>query len=209
MGKKQLLGAALLLSNGVASANCWTECIVPNPWGGCIKEIKVCDIGNPGTAIGSLDNDIKRATIGIVDAWHKVYGEVPDHIRRILNRYPITFITTIYPDTRAWALAAWALEEIVAKSKDRAEQSEPYIRGAPDWKKELIFRAEGYIFGEDVTEITTKDWNSPAAMPYRDKYQDIMQRFLDCTAVAQTLAPDGEQCFKTFKREVHHRSDEE
>lgn len=200
--KKKLMALALF-SATAAQANCWHECVFANPINGnCLKEIKVCDIADPGRAFASWDNDIQRVTSGIVATWHQVYGGLPAHFRHVLNNYPLTIACLISPETRAFALVAGMLEGIGHNTKRRIKDAEPIIQRAPDWKKNLIDEAVAYLFVTEAGTLATTDWNSREAQPYRDKYGVAYEEFLTCIDHAPNLNPEGEDCSWDFKTKV-------
>lgn len=184
---------------GVSLGNCWMECVVPNPIsGGCGKEVKVCDIGDPGQAAASLGNDIKDAENRIVAIWHNAWGDVPVPLRTVLEEYPITIACVIFPQTRGYALVVGALEGMVAHAKDRTDQAQPIMATAPDWKKQDIALALRYVTMLEGGDVSVTDWNAPNAAPFRDRYALPYSEFLTCISAAQDITA-GSNCYRAFQ----------
>lgn len=193
-GKLLYLAVGMTTFGAVASANCWNECGLPNPFGGCGKYVKVCDVENPGRAAASLGNDIKDAENRIISDWHDAYGDVPQPLRQVLDDYPIAIICALVPETQAYTLAVAAVETLVANSKARSQEAAPVLERAPDWKKPIILSGEKLLMQQDISYINFKDWNDPNAQPMRNRFGAVHAQFLSCIDSAQDL-PSGKACY--------------
>lgn len=201
MRKLSFLGASLVAVTlaGTAKANCWEECVLPL-FGGCAKSVKVCDIRDPGRAAASLYEDTHAATSRILAGWHNIWGEVPEPIRVVLERYPVTILATIYPETREFALVIGALENYVRRALDRAKDSKSESEGKPEWYKQLYIRAQKDLLLTEGLPTSRARYDEQLS-PDLSKYDHPWENFRRCMAGLPT-EEKGEQCYKNFRIEL-------
>lgn len=203
MSKKVLIGATLLAASmsGSALANCWQECVLPNPIsGGCGRYVRVCDVGDPGRAVASLTGDVQAASNRIVAGWHDAWGQVPQPIRSVLEQHPLAIIAIIYPETRAYFLAVAAIEEYASRAIRRAQESSHDVEGKPDWYQQYYVQAQVTMLMAEMLPVERARYTEELS-PDLAKYDGPWGAFRGCMQQAAE-EPQGNTCFKNFKRQV-------
>lgn len=196
---------ALLLSSTGAYAGCWRECVLPNPIsGGCGRYVKVCDVENPTTAAMSLGADINRTKNNIISGWHRVWGFVPEGLRHALEKYPITILTAIHPETRAYFLVVSALENYAHRVISRAEQSKQVmdqtLSGQAPWKQGLLESGQDLLLFLEGKDVGMTDYNENLS-PDLSKYDGAWNTFLHCMRGAQ-VQTEGKACYDQLRRDA-------
>lgn len=183
----------------IARADCWNECIARNPLnGGCVARTKVCNVEDAERAAQSLGSDVHKGYQRLQSTWHGLYGQVPPYLRHVLNRYPITIATVVYPGTREYAMVAWTIEKYFNAAESRAQEVQPVYQTAPDWKKLWIVRAQGLLLEKGGLEILgITDWNAPEAQSAKVEYEEQWTTFVNCIDAAQSNEA-GLACYRAL-----------
>lgn len=182
------------LASTPSFGNCWFECTMINPiTGKCVAKVRMCDVENPAKAVVDFRDGIYEGLEQLGQEWRNLWGSIPDNMRHFLENYPITLITTIYPDTRAyWAVAA-TIESYYVRQKDRAKSLDEVIKGAPEWKQKSGYNGYLLLAVYETGRIGAHDFNAEAFDPIGSRFDGVWASFLNCLRGANS-PENGTQC---------------
>lgn len=165
-------------------AECHLKCVSRNPFNGrCITKINVCDIGSPADWVEQSKNEVNRTTKGLQDAWHDVYGVLPEETRNILNTHSFTILGASFGGLEGAALGT-AVDELLLRTRLRLQRTKQHIENSPSWKAAI------YHAGEQIAAMKDGDIvfsGQASKLDFTSKISPFYEDFLTCVDAAQDI----------------------
>jgi hypothetical protein len=105
---------------------------------------------------------------------------VPDHLRKVLEDYPLTFASAIFPETRAYTMAMAAIENFYNRAKRRSRQIDEVLGGEPAWKKSIATAGLSIVLLQENRDMKTENYDALTYDPEGDTFDAPYGTFLGC-----------------------------
>jgi hypothetical protein len=197
---------AMGLLAGEAYAGCWMQCVLAEPFTGkCLMKTKMCNVEDSKKAAESLGRDVGAAIRTIENNWKQIYGQLPGELKDILGRYPLTFLSLVFPGTREYVLLGYALDEVKNRAQARGRAVKNLMATMPPWKHETLLKGLKFLTEQDFESVAIHDWENNPENYNSPNFRVPWWTFVDCVDAANNITESG-RCFRKFQRDVINAS---
>jgi hypothetical protein len=194
--KKKFLGMMILfaLTGHEAYAGCTMKCMTRDPFSGrCIAKMKVCS-----PSVEGIVDTFKDGWEQLESAWKDVYGVLPENMRVVLNKYPVTVIGFAAGGYEGAALGN-LIDRSVNKIIGMGEKTKVYINMSDEWKEPIYMEGYAIATGRQIQITGSMKRGREHILPELETAYD---KFLECMLEASDVSYAKQVCLWPFQVEA-------